>query len=200
MHRAVEAIRFANHETSPYIRILNIQLKESWQGTFAMQISKGVEWAAHACAVLAPLWPDRGLSLAALAEFHGVPAPYMAKQMQALAQAGIVKGGRGRSGFYALAKAPAEITLLDILKAIDGNEPMFRCTEIRQNGPCGSKPEDCRLPCSIAAGFARAEAAYRDSLARVDLMTLNRSVAAQLGPQKIMSAGAWVAENLRSRQ
>ena len=30
-----------------------------------MRINKGVEWAAHACALLAPLWPDRGLSLAA---------------------------------------------------------------------------------------------------------------------------------------
>jgi Rrf2 family protein len=164
-----------------------------------MRINKGVEWAAHACAVLAPLWPDRGLTLAALADFHGVPESYMAKQMQALALAGIVKGGRGRSGFYALDKAPSEISLLDILLAIDGDEPMFRCTEIRQNGPCGSKPEECHLPCNIAAGFARAEAAYRASLAQIDLVTLSRSVAAQLGPEKVMRAGGWIAENMRSR-
>ena len=165
-----------------------------------MRINKGVEWAAHACALLAPLWPERGLSLAALAEFHGVPEPYMAKQMQALARAGIVHGGRGRSGFYSLARAPAEITLLDILLAIDGEEPMFRCTEIRQNGPCASKPEDCKLPCNIAAGFARAEAAYRKSLEEIDLVTLSRSVAAQLGQDKVMQAGVWIADNMRSRQ
>lgn len=164
-----------------------------------MRINKGVEWAAHACALLAPLWPERGLSLAALAEFHGVPEPYMAKQMQALARAGIVKGGRGRSGFYSLGRAPAEITLLDILVAVDGDDPMFRCTEIRQNGPCGSKPEDCKLPCNIAAGFAQAERAYRDSLSRIDLVTLSRSVAAQLGPDKIEQAAMWIGENLRSR-
>ncbi|MEZ5680210.1 MAG: Rrf2 family transcriptional regulator [Erythrobacter sp.] len=164
-----------------------------------MRINKGVEWAAHACAVLAPLWPDRGLSLAALAEFHGVPEPYMSKQMQALGKAGIVKGGRGRSGFYSLARPPAEITLLDILKAVDGDEPMFRCTEIRQNGPCASKPADCKLPCNIAAGFARAETAYRESLAQVDLVTLSRSVAAQLGPEKVMQSATWIGENMRSR-
>ena len=164
-----------------------------------MRINKGVEWAAHACALLAPLWPDRGLSLAALAEFHGVPEPYMAKQMQALARAGIVKGGRGRSGFYSLAQPPADISLLDILLAVDGDEPMFRCTEIRQNGPCASKPQDCKLPCNIAAGFAHAEVAYRESLARIDLVTLNRSVAAQLGPAKVEQAAGWIADNLRSR-
>lgn len=164
-----------------------------------MRISKGVEWAAHACALLTPLWPERGLSLAALAEFHGVPEPYMAKQMQALARAGIVNGGRGRSGFYSLARAPAEITLLDILLAVDGEEPMFRCTEIRQNGPCASKPADCKLPCNIAAGFAQAEQAYRDSLARVDLVTLSRSVAAQMRPEKLEQAARWIGENLRSR-
>ena len=76
---------------------------------------------------------------------------------------------------------------------------MFRCTEIRQNGPCASKPEDCKLPCNIAAGFAQAEVAYRESLARIDLVTLNRSVAAQLGPAKVEQAAGWIADNLRSR-
>jgi len=118
-----------------------------------MWINKGVEWAAHARAVMAPLWPDRGLALSAMAEFHDLPEPYMAKQMRALARAGIITGGRGRSGFYTLARAPDEITLLDILLAVDDDEPMFRCTEIRQNGPCASKPADCKAPCNIAAGF-----------------------------------------------
>ena len=164
-----------------------------------MRINKGVEWASHACALLAPLWPDNGLPLSALAEFHSLPEPYMAKQMQALAHAGIVTGGRGRSGFYMLAKSPSEINLLDILLAIDGDEPMFRCDEIRQNGPCGAKPAECTVPCNIAAGFWRAEIAYRESLAKVNLGTLAKSVAAQLGPEKVAKAGEWIGANLRSR-
>ncbi len=164
-----------------------------------MRINKGVEWASHACTLLVPLWPEKGLPLSALAEFHGLPEPYMAKQMQALARAGIVTGGRGRSGFYMLAKAPSQITLLDILLAIDSNEPMFRCDEIRQNGPCGAKPADCKVPCNIAAGFWRAEQAYRESLAEFDLARLASAVAAQLGQEKITEAGKWVVANLRSR-
>ena len=164
-----------------------------------MRINKGVEWAGHACALLVPLWPDRGLPLSALAEFHDLPEPYMAKQMQALARAGIVDGGRGRSGFYRLSRSPADITLLDILLAVDGDEPMFRCSEIRQNGPCASKPADCKVPCNIAAGFWRAEEAYRKSLAQIDLASLAGAVAAQLGPDKVAKAGEWMGAHMRSR-
>lgn len=161
-----------------------------------MRINKGVEWAAHACSVLVPLWPERGLPLSALAELHGVPEPYMAKQMQLLSTAGIVEGGRGRTGFYRLAKPPAQITLLDILVAIDGDEPMFRCTEIRQQGPCAARPEDYKLPCGIAAGFWRAERAYRDSLAAVNLATLVKGI----GKQKGSEAGEWIATRARERR
>lgn len=153
----------------------------------------------RSCALLVPLWPDRGLPLSALAEFHDLPEPYMAKQMQALARVGIVNGGRGRSGFYMLARAPNEITLLDILLAVDGDEPMFRCSEIRQNGPCGAKPADCKVPCNIAAGFWRAEQAYRESLAQVDLATLARSVVAKHRPEEIAAAREWLSHNLRQR-
>ena len=164
-----------------------------------MRINKGVEWAGHACALLVPLWPDKGLPLSALAEFHDLPEPYMAKQMQALAHAGIVSGGRGRSGFYTLARSPSDITLLDILLAVDGDEQMFRCSEIRQNGPCGSKPSDCKVPCTIAAGFWRAEQAYRESLSQVNLATLANTVAAQLGRDKVAKAEEWMIANMRSR-
>src|SRR6516164_2591440 len=108
-----------------------------------MRINKGVEWAVHACALLAPLPPGAGLSLAALAEFHGVPEPYMAKQMQALSQSGLVRTSRGKTGGYALARPTDAISLWDITIAIDGAVPAFRCTEIRQNGPCAVKKRDC---------------------------------------------------------
>ena len=141
-----------------------------------MRINKGVEWAVHACTLLVPLPTGRGLSLAALATYHGVPEPYMAKQMQALSKAGLVRTSRGKTGGYALAKAPDAISLWDIKVAIDGDTPAFRCTEIRQNGPCAVKAEDCVQACPIAAAFAAAEAAYREALQSVRLSDLVASV------------------------
>ena len=92
-----------------------------------MQISKGVEWAAHAASLMCGLPPDKGLRAEALARYHDVPGAYMAKQMQALSKAGIVQSARGKHGGYRLAKPADEITLWDIFAAIEGRTPAFTC-------------------------------------------------------------------------
>lgn len=160
-----------------------------------MRMSQGVEWAVHACTVLAPLGPGHGLTLAALAGFHGVPAPYMAKQMQALSKAGIVRTARGKTGGYALARPATEISLWDISRAIDGPEPAFRCSEIRQRGPCAARKADCRAPCQIAAAFADAEHAWRTALEGVTIADLNRQVGAEAPADHIADIARWLGAN-----
>jgi Rrf2 family protein len=157
-----------------------------------MRINKGVEWAVHACALLAPLPPGAGLSLAALAEFHGVPEPYMAKQMQALSKARLVRTSRGKTGGYALAREARAISLWDITVAIDGAVPAFRCTEIRQNGPCGLKRKDCVKACQIAAAFARAEEAYRDALRAISLADIVASVGMDSSAAHLQGVLRWL--------
>lgn len=161
-----------------------------------MRMSQGVEWAAHACTVLAALGPGRGLSLSALAEYHGVPAPYMAKQMQLLSKAGIVRTSRGKTGGYTLARSADTITLWDIARAIDGAAPLFRCSEIRQRGPCAAERRDCLRPCHIAAGFARAEAAWRASLDSVIIGEMARAVGRDSRPELIAAALGWLGANV----
>jgi Rrf2 family protein len=161
-----------------------------------MRMSQGVEWAAHACTVLAPLPPGRGLSLAALAEFHGVPQAYMAKQMQLLSKAGIVRTSRGKTGGYALAHPANEVTLWDVTRALGGTEPLFRCSEIRQKGPCAAPRADCRRPCQIAAAFASAEAAWRKELEAVTIADLVAHVAAEASPGHISDILGWLGTNV----
>jgi Rrf2 family protein len=161
-----------------------------------MRMSQGVEWAVHACAVLAPLPPGRGLSLAALAEFHGVPQAYMAKQMQLLSKAGIVRTSRGKTGGYALARPATDVTLLDITRALSGTEPLFRCSEIRQKGPCAAPRADCRRPCQIAAAFAAAEAAWRKQLQAVSIADLAADFAAEVSPGHIADIIGWLGTNV----
>ena len=62
----------------------------------------------------------------------------------------IVTADRGVKGGYRLGRAPSQISLLDIVLAIDGSQPAFRCTEIRQRGPCAAAPSACRSACAIA--------------------------------------------------
>lgn len=161
-----------------------------------MRMSQGVEWAAHACTVLAPLPPGLGLSLAALAEFHGVPPAYMAKQMQLLSKAGIVRTSRGKTGGYALARPAGEITLWDVTRALGGTEPLFRCSEIRQKGPCAALRAECLRPCQIAAAFAAAEAAWRNALETVTIADLVAEVSASASPGHIADILGWLGTNV----
>jgi Rrf2 family protein len=135
----------------------------------AMRSSEGVEWAVHLCGVLAATPAGRTLPGVKLAEFHDLPPAYLAKHLQALSRAGIVVAERGAKGGYRLARSPAETTLLDIVVAIDGPELLFRCTEIRQRGPCAAPPAACKRACPIAQAFLKADAAWRVALKDVTL-------------------------------
>src|SRR5262245_66416195 len=63
-----------------------------------MRLSDGVEWGVHACVLLAVLPDDAALPAARLAEYHGVPAAYLAKHLQSLARAGILQTAKGPPG------------------------------------------------------------------------------------------------------
>ncbi|QZD96015.1 RrF2 family transcriptional regulator [Qipengyuania gelatinilytica] len=162
-------------------------------------MSQGVEWAVHACTVLAPLGPEKVLSLAALADFHGIGTTYMAKQMQLLSRAGLVATTRGATGGYTLARSASEISLYDIVRAIEGPAPLFRCTEIRQQGPCGKRSADCRAPCGIAAAFAKAEAAWRDCLKAVSVADMVSDAAAASSSAEISAAVEWLGLKATTR-
>jgi Rrf2 family protein len=133
-----------------------------------MKLSDGVEQAIHSVTMLAHLTPEGVLSAAALAEFHGVSPSYLLKHLQALSGAGIVETIPGPRGGYKLARPAAEISLLDIVLAVDGTQPAFRCNEIRQRGP-NPLPNKPTKPCGIAAAMLKAERAYRAELASVSI-------------------------------
>lgn len=139
-----------------------------------MKLSGGVEWALHCCVVLSRA--SAPVPSARLAELHGVSKTYLAKHLQALARAGLVRAAEGRDGGYALTREPAAITVLDVVVAIDGDQPAFRCTEIRQQGELALPPEECRAPCGIARVMAEAERSWRRSLAGTTIADLGASL------------------------
>ena len=161
-----------------------------------MQLGKGVEWTTHICTILALLPEGKGINVDALADHFEVPSAYLAKQMQLLRRAGIVESVRGKRGGYRLAKSVDAITLLDIVRAIEGPMPAFRCTEIRQNGPCGLKPADCKRPCEVASAFAKAEEAYREALRAQTLAGIIREAAIHSSPEHLMDTAAWVQRQI----
>lgn len=158
-----------------------------------MRLSDGVEWGVHCCTVLA-LSGDRPLPATRLAEFHGVPPAYLAKHLQSLAHAGVLESVPGRRGGYRLARPADDVTLLDVVDAIDGGERAFRCAEIRQRGPAAVAPECYSPTCAIAAAMWRAERAYRAQLGAVTIAEVVRGLAEDVTPEAAGKAAAWFQE------
>ncbi|MNH90842.1 HTH-type transcriptional regulator CymR [compost metagenome] len=143
-----------------------------------MKLSDGVEQAIHCVGMLSGLSEGGVLSAAALAEFHGVSTSYLLKHLQALSGAGIVATVPGPKGGYRLAKTPDRITLLDIVLAVEGPAPAFRCAEIRQRGPNPLPGRYFTKPCGINAAMLKAEKAYRAELATVTMASILAELAA----------------------
>jgi Rrf2 family protein len=155
-----------------------------------MKMSAGVEWALHCCVVLTAA--RHPVSAARLAELHDVSATYLAKQLQELSRAGFVRSIQGKSGGYVLTRSADEITMLDVVEAVDGAAPAFVCTEIRQRGPLATPAEACTAPCPIARAMGAADSAWRAALRAVTIADLARNVSADSGPEAFDVIRNWL--------
>jgi Rrf2 family protein len=132
-----------------------------------------------------------GIPLRVLAEFFDLPEAYLAKHLQRLSGAGLVSARRGPGGGYALAREPQDITLVDLVRAVEGEARAFRCTELRQRGPSGVAAPCYRGACGIARAMWRAEWAWAASLAGVTLAELAATGAAETPPEQMRKAALW---------
>jgi Rrf2 family protein len=159
-----------------------------------MRLSEGVEWGVHCAVVLAALPPDAALPTSRLAEFHAVPAAYLAKHLQAMSRAGIVTAGTGPRGGYRLARPPADISVLDVVEAIDGDEPAFECVEIRRRGPAAVPAHEYTPMCGIHRVMVEADAAWREPLARTSIADLAAGLARDASPRALQKFQKWMQE------
>jgi len=162
-----------------------------------MKISDGVEWGLHCGVLLGFLPPGSSLPTARLAEYHGVPGAYLAKHLQAMSRAGLLESVQGPGGGYRLARPPADICVLDVVEAIDGVEPAFRCSEIRRRGPSARPAREYRVPCAIHAVMDRADEAWRDELRAVSIADLMARVVAGASPKGLEQGAQWMEVVLR---
>jgi Rrf2 family protein len=137
-----------------------------------MKMSEGVEWALHCAWTLAAAQSDESMSSGRLAEFYDLPGPYLSKVLNALVRADILAATSGPRGGFRLARPAEQITAADVIEAIEGRQPMFTCTEIRQRGPAPLTGQACRKACGISRLMARAEQAWRTELAATTIADL----------------------------
>ncbi len=156
-----------------------------------MRMSEGVEWATHTCVLLDWLGRSEPVPTARLAAAYDLPPPYLNKQLQALVRAGILTSARGKGGGFRLARSLHDITLFDVVQAIEGPDPAFRCREIRRCGMgAGSPPSGFRSPCAIAAAMHEAEESWRQAL-RARTLASVRDDAERQQPALVDAARRW---------
>lgn len=85
-----------------------------------MQIPRKVDYAIRAAIYLAAQDPEKTCSSGEIAENQGIPRKFLEKIIQNLTRSGLVKSKRGSDGGYSLARPTHEITLRDIIEAVEG--------------------------------------------------------------------------------
>ncbi len=91
-----------------------------------MTISQTAEYALRAVVWLAG-HPDMNLSTPEIARVTQVPPGYLSKVLQALARAGLVASQPGRTGGFQLTRPAAELSVLDVINAVDPVQRIRTC-------------------------------------------------------------------------
>lgn len=161
-------------------------------------ISNAVEYALHCLLYLVDTnGSSASISTRKLAELQGISPGYLAKLFTKLHRAGLVVGSEGTGGGFALARAPEEIRVLDVMVAIDGRKPLFDCKEIRLGCAVfgSSAPRwASKGVCSIHAIMLEAEARMRTVLARHTLASIAARVAGKAPAHFATDVSNWLAE------
>ncbi|HPH96936.1 MAG TPA: Rrf2 family transcriptional regulator [Anaerolineaceae bacterium] len=107
-----------------------------------MQITRQADYALRAMLYLARLGPHQRAATSQIAEEQHIPPSFLAKIISQLSIAGLIHTSRGARGGVSLARMPEEISLIEVVEAIDGPVQLNECTNDPHNCPFG---EDCPL-------------------------------------------------------
>jgi FeS assembly SUF system regulator len=129
-----------------------------------LRVTKLTDYASLVLSAMATE-PDAVHSAAGLAERAALELPTVSKLLKLLAQAQLVQSFRGANGGYRLARAPAQIRLLDVLEAIEGPLGLTECSA--HAGQCGIEHV-----CGLRANWRRINDVIAEALASVSLQDL----------------------------
>jgi len=115
-----------------------------------------------------------------MAERTGLPQPYLEQILLALKGAGLVRSKRGVGGGYVLARPPSEITLGQIVSAVDGPIVAGDFGEPHQNGACDHEGQCVLLAVWADVGHHMRE--HLDCFTLADMVARARDTRAPVMP------------------
>jgi len=92
-----------------------------------MNLTQATDYAFRAVLYLAKKGKGEVVEAQEIAGQENIPLRFLLKILRQLGQAGIVKSYRGVGGGFSLARAPEDITLLDVVEAVEGPVKINRC-------------------------------------------------------------------------
>jgi len=99
-----------------------------------MQITRQADYAVRAVLYLAQLGPEQRAATSQIAQQQQIPPSFLAKIVSQLSVAGLLQTSRGARGGVSLARPPEQISMLEVVEAIDGPILLNEC--VSPNGVC----------------------------------------------------------------
>ena len=85
-----------------------------------MKLTRASSYALHAVAYMAIQKSDKPVASHHIAAARGIPERFLLKVLKPLVSARVLLSIKGPNGGYRLARTPSDITMLEILEAVDG--------------------------------------------------------------------------------
>jgi Rrf2 family cysteine metabolism transcriptional repressor len=141
-----------------------------------MMFSTKAEYGVRVMAHLARHDGDGPVSLGSIAEAEGLPLAYLEHLVQRLRRAELVESRRGAHGGYSLARRPADITMADVVEALEGEIAPIECITAGADGSlvCVRDGEPGHNPCPTKLLWTRVQGSIVRTLNEMTLADLAR--------------------------
>lgn len=103
-----------------------------------MKLSSKTKYGIKACHFLGLKYPDEVVPASMLESYVSVSGKYLEKIMRMLSGRGIVSASRGANGGYFLARPPKDITVGEIVRALEDDMEIIEC--VKEDGKCKCCP------------------------------------------------------------
>lgn len=132
-----------------------------------MRLNQATDYAFRIVLFLARQKPDSIIDARRISETEQIPIRFLLKTIRLLTHADIVRSYRGIKGGYQLAHPPAEITLKDVVEAVEGPITVNKC--LMNAKECNKDATDW---CPIHRALANVQRVTNEELAKYDFATL----------------------------
>jgi Rrf2 family protein len=132
-----------------------------------MQITRSGEYGLRGLLFLAKQPPEKVTLVSEISKDQKIPETFLAKIFQRLSKAGLLRSTRGAKGGFSLGKPANEITMKEIVEAIEGPIALNRC--LLRQGEC-----DEEKACSLRQVWEKAQQGFVEILDRTTIEDLVR--------------------------